>query len=92
MISSSKEVASVLEGYVGQVWLPDKISISKAGVLVGRSIPDGVESLLVQQVLSSNGKTRGLLVLFSERARSLSDKERGWVAAIAKKVGAFIDS
>ena len=92
MISTSKEVASVLEGDVGQVWIPEKANISRSGILVGRSIPDGVESLLVQQVLSSNGKSRGLMLLFSERARSLSDKERGWVAAMANKVGASLDS
>ena len=91
MCSTSKEISGVIDGKVGQVWLADKSAMAKAGILAGGSIPEGAEGLLVQRVVSSDGKSKpGLLLLFSERPRSLSDRERDWVAAIAKKVGSFV--
>ena len=72
-------------------WLMDKPTMAKAGVSLGASIPEGAESLLIQRIPPTDANSKpGMLFVFSERPRSLSDREQAWVGAIAQKIGSFV--
>lgn len=88
MCWKSPELANVLSGKADQLWLPNRSSINSAGVSACKAIPSGVESMLAQHIPSSQGTTGpgGILLLMSERPKALSDRERTWAAAMAKKL------
>ncbi|GAX74057.1 hypothetical protein CEUSTIGMA_g1507.t1 [Chlamydomonas eustigma] len=78
------ELNAVLSGQSGQLWLQDRQALERAGFSSLLSVPQGAQCLLAQRV--AMGSEAGLLVVFSERPRSLSDRERSWVGSIGQKL------
>lgn len=95
VLSVSPELREVLTGVNSQVWLPDRSAVNRIKGLAGtRLIPEGVESLLVQSIPpvtpDQGGGQGGVIMVYSERPRALSDRERRWVAEIARKLSAAL--
>jgi len=90
LASCSKEMGAAAAGGSRQpLYLPDRGSMSRVSAQSWASLPAGAESLLVQPISTASGKQAALL-LFSERPRALSDRERSWAAAIANKLSPVI--
>ena len=79
----------MLSGATPRLWLPERGNLPGTGLDKAASVPAGVQSLLAQRVPLGPGEA-GVLVVFSERARAMADREQGWVAAIANKLPPFV--
>ncbi|KXZ41573.1 hypothetical protein GPECTOR_384g189 [Gonium pectorale] len=91
--SASSPLAAVAGGSSPQLWLPERPlgSPGAAGTGLGglASVPGGAQCLVAQHVAAAGGGP-ALLVVFSERPRALSERERLWVAAVAEKLAPFV--
>ncbi|KAG2422693.1 hypothetical protein HXX76_015857 [Chlamydomonas incerta] len=91
-LSGSSKVAAALAGASAdtqQLWLPERGGFGGAGAGSLALLPAGAQCLLVQHIPLPGGGPAALIV-FSERPRALADRERGWVAAVANKLAAFM--
>ncbi len=83
---SSGDVAAVASGKQQQVFLPDRSAVARS-CPNSSSIPAGAECASIHHIASSSGKaSQGMLVLLSEKARGLTEKDRKWAAALAAKL------
>jgi hypothetical protein len=78
-------VAAVASGQQQQLHLPDRGAVARA-CAAAASIPQGAECASLHALPARAGGGGGLLVLLSERARALTDKDRKWAAALAGKL------
>ncbi|GIL66602.1 hypothetical protein Vafri_20089 [Volvox africanus] len=83
------KLAEVGSGAMSQLWLPERSAFGSAGLQALMALPAGAQSFLAQHI-SSLADRPGLLLVFSERPRALTDRERDWVAAIADKLSTFV--
>ena len=69
----------------------DGAAMAAQGLRALPGVPQGVQSALVQTLPAGpGGAAPGLVLVLCERARALSLRERGWVAAVAAKLAAFV--
>lgn len=86
-LSESSEASTVVAGSASQLYLPDRGAMEAAGLGGGSSIPAGVNSLMLAHL---PGMQSGCLMVLSDRARGLSDKDRNWAVAMAAKLGPIL--
>ncbi|MEW5308917.1 MAG: hypothetical protein WDW38_000837 [Sanguina aurantia] len=88
LLGSSPELQSVVSGKTPQLWLQDKGSMAQALKATSTVLPAGAESLLLQHVPARSGRAEdsAVLILFCERPRALSDRERIWAGSMANKL------
>lgn len=79
--AASPEVAAVVAGERPQLWLPDPAAMARAGAGPLAFVPRGAQSLLLQAVPGG-----GVLCVLCDRPRALPNKDRAWVAAMARKL------
>ncbi|KAG2485093.1 hypothetical protein HYH03_016190 [Edaphochlamys debaryana] len=87
LASASGPLAAVASGSSPASWLPERSGFGAAASLP--ALPAGAQSLYAAHVEAAGGGP-GVLVVFSERPRAMADRERGWVAAVAAKLGPFV--
>ncbi|GLC46957.1 hypothetical protein PLESTB_001543200 [Pleodorina starrii] len=74
-----------------QLWLPERSGFGPAGMQSLAALPAGAQCLLAQRIDGGAADGRqGVLVVFSERPRALTERERAWVGAVADKLAAFV--
>lgn len=76
-------LASVLSGATQQLYLNDRPALQQSGLASCACIPVGAQNAVVQHIPGVPGAA---LVVLSERAGGLSEKDRSWVAAVASKL------
>ena len=72
-------------GAGGATYMADRAAVDRARANEWEFLPQGAESVLVQTVGTGGKETR--LVLLSDRPRAFSNKQRAWIAAVARKLG-----
>lgn len=87
--SGTGSLGAVTRGSAPQAWLPERGTWGAAGLAALAALPKGAQSAVAQHISLADGRP-AVLLAFSERPRALSDRERGWVAAIANKLAAFL--
>lgn len=76
---------------VAAEYVADGAGMAARGLRALPAVPQGVQSALVQALpAGADGAAPGLVLVLCERARALSQRERGWVAAVAAKLAAFV--
>lgn len=86
-MASSGEASAVLAGRQQQLYAPDRRAMGVAGLENLGCVPAGANALLA---VNLPGSVPGCLLVLSDRARGLGDKDRAWVTAMAAKLGAAL--
>eukprot|EP00898_Chlorokybus_atmophyticus_P004466 jgi/Chlat1/501/Chrsp103S01103 len=73
-------------GNTATQWLPDGSAVDAAGVLQASLLPDSTSSVFITAI----ERGEGFLMMFSERPRALSSRDRAWVESIARKLSSSI--
>ena len=85
-------------------YLPDRAALGRVGAKSWAFLPAAASSLLIQRLEDAfsegrseegdngSGKaSRGLLVMWSDEPRALSQQERRWAAAVASKLAGVLE-
>lgn len=84
-------VAVLTKKDVSAEYAADGTALVAQGLRSLPAVPQGVQSALVQELPAGpNGAAPGLVLVLCQRVRALSPRERGWVAAVAAKLAAFV--
>ncbi|GIL71171.1 hypothetical protein Vretimale_17877 [Volvox reticuliferus] len=84
-----RKLAEVGSEALSQFWLPERSAFALAGLEGLIALPAGAQCFLAQHIGGLTEQS-GLLLVFSERPRALTDRERDWIAAVADKLSAYV--
>lgn len=88
-----------------RAYFPEAGSVASAGAFEWGFVPRGAQSLLLQPLQGAEGSregsgergnngtggSKGMLILWSDRPRALSQRERNWAAAVGAKARAVLE-
>ena len=84
---AAEPLRQVLEGR-DAMYFPDSSSLSSSGLIEGELVPQGTESVDLHSVGLADGQ-HAVLLLASQVPRAFSQRDRGWAAAIARKLSSL---